>query len=305
LDPFNLIETKSYLNHRGIKLNKDHILDLYMAVGGIPYYLKYVESGLSATENIQKIFFDKKAPLKDEFTKLFQSLFKNAGAYIELIKIIAQKKEGVSRVELENLAKLSQGGGRLTSRLKQLIHTNFIEAETPWEKQKGEYYKVIDEFSLFHIYWLSSVLNKKIPLDYWMKQRQKPIYRVWAGYAFEAICRKHINQILKALDIKSAEHITAWRYLAKESDGTQIDLVIDRGDSAITLGEIKLTDQPFVIDKSYAEKLRKKIEIFKKITRTKKQIFLVIISARGIKKAMYSEEMLSGLVTLESLFENE
>jgi hypothetical protein len=45
-----------------------------MALGGIPYYLNYIEPGRSAVENIQAVFFDAKAPLQDEFKKLFTSL---------------------------------------------------------------------------------------------------------------------------------------------------------------------------------------------------------------------------------------
>lgn len=45
LMPFILYETKEYLKSRKIKLNDRHILQLYMAIGGIPYYLSYVDIG--------------------------------------------------------------------------------------------------------------------------------------------------------------------------------------------------------------------------------------------------------------------
>jgi AAA+ ATPase superfamily predicted ATPase len=303
LDPFNLVEAHAFLKYKGIKLNKEHVLELYMALGGIPYYLKYVEAGKTAVENIQHILFDKQAPLKDEFKKLFQSLFSDADAYIELIKLIATKKEGVNRAELEVTAKLSSGGGRLSERLKQLSRANFIELYMPWNKERGEYYKVIDEFSLFYLYWLLPGRNKSRLPDYWLKQAQKPVYHVWAGYAFEAVCYKHIEAIIKALGIKTAESVSAWRAIGdkEKGDGAQIDLLIDRTDNAITLCEIKYTNQPFIIDKKYAEKLRKKVEVFKKVTRTNKQIFLAMVTARGLKETMYAEEMIEGVVTLDDL----
>ncbi len=278
-----------------------------MSLGGVPYYLTYVDKGLSATENIQKILCDNNAPLKDEFTKLFHSLFKNADTHQELIKLIASKKEGMSRGELEKKAKLSSGGGRLTVQLKQLEQTNFVESFIPWEKERGEYYKVIDEFCLFWLYWLEGSKSKERLNDFWSKQNQKPNYQVWAGYAFEAICHKHIEQIIVALKIKSAEKVSAWRIKAnsvQEVDGTQIDLLIDRNDDAITLCEIKYTDSPFVITKQYANVLQKKVDTFRLATRTTKEIFLVLISANGIKENQYSTEILNGLVTLEALFHN-
>ena len=304
LDPFNLAEVNEYLKSRQIKLNKNHVLEIYMALGGIPYYLKYVEPGITAAENIQKILFDSKAPLRDEFKKLFDSLFTESDTYIELIKLISRKKDGMSRSELEVLSKLSRGGGRLTQRLEQLIQTNFIEPYIPWDKERGEYYKVIDEFCLFYVYWLSSTRSKKLTHDHWLKQMQKPIYHVWAGYAFEAVCRKHIDQVIKALHIKTAENISSWRLSTKKSKehGAQIDLLINRSDDAITLCEIKYTDKPFIIDKQYAQKLQNKMGVFKTKTKTTKQIFMAVISANGLKESMYSEEMISHIVTLDDLF---
>ncbi len=304
LDPFTLIETQVYLKSKNIKLNKNHVLELYMVLGGVPYYLKYVEPKLTATENIQNILFDSKAPLKDEFTKLFHSLFSEADAYIELVELIAKKKEGLSRAVIEQQAKLSKGGGRLTQRLNHLMQTNFIESYTPLDKQRGEYYKVIDEFCLFYLYWLKPTRSKKFPDGHWLKQIQKPSYHVWAGYAFEAVCQKHINQIVAALKIKSVEAISSWRLVTRDKDetGVQIDLLFDRSDDAITICEIKYTDKQFVIDKSYAKNLKNKIDVFVEKTGTKKQIFVVMISANGIKQNAYSNDLISNIVTLDNLF---
>lgn len=306
LDPFNLYQTQEYLLGKGITLNKNHIMELYMALGGIPYYLNYVEKGFTASENIQKILFAKNAPLHDEFKKLFDSLFRDAKSYVELIKLIAQRKNGISRSELESQSKYSKGGGRLTLRLKQLEQINFIQFYLPFNKQHGEYYKVIDEFCLFYMYWIGNKRGKIFTQHYWSQQIQKPTYQVWSGYAFEAICYKHIDQIIKALNIKSAENIASWRLITREKKkhGAQIDLLIDRDDDAITICEIKYTNKPFVITKQYAEILNKKISVFKETTKTNKQIFLVLVSAHGVKRNQYSNELLNDVITQDVFFEN-
>ena len=46
-----------------------------------------------------------------------------------------------------------------------------------------------------------------------------------------------------------------------------------------------------------------KKEIFKKITRTRKQIFIALISANGIKINRYSEELISKTVTLDDMMQ--
>ncbi len=111
IDPFTLSETGAFLKSMGVKLNRSHICEIYLALGGIPYYLRYIEPKLSAAQNIQNLLFNKNAVLKDEFNKLFMSLFYDATQYIELIKIISQKREGISRVEIETLSSSISTGG--------------------------------------------------------------------------------------------------------------------------------------------------------------------------------------------------
>lgn len=305
--PFSLSETQSFLISRKINLTQSHILSLYMALGGIPYYLKYVEPGLSAEQNIQKIFFESQAPLKDEFDKLFSSLFDNADHYKELVRLIAKKREGLDRTELRKSTALVSTGGRLSEKIKQLIETGFIEEYTPWGKTKGEYYKLIDEFSLFYLYWIEAEKNKKFTPDHWLIQSQLPAYYAWAGYSFEAVCMKHINKIISTLKIKTSSAVGAWRSTSTKQDeiGAQIDLLIDRHDNAITLCEIKYTKEPFVITKEYNQKLMNKIITFKNKTGSSKQIFLALISASGIKENKYSSLLIHNVVLLEDLFKNE
>lgn len=306
LSPFQLFEVKEYLKSRGVKLNHQHVLALYMALGGIPYYLRYIESGQTAQNVIQTLFFEKDAPLFDEFNKLFHSLFKNAQSYIELIDLISQKKQGVKRSELNQVAKLSSQGGRLSSRLNDLCETGFIEECTPWGKKNGEYYKLIDEYCLFYLHWVKSGRKHKFSPDHWMQQSQTPSYNAWAGYAFEAVCMKHISQIIRALNINTSLSIGTWQYFPKNSSeqGAQIDLIIDRNDNAMNICEIKHTQNPFLIDKSYAQVLRQKMETFKDKANIHKQIFLSMVTTNGLKDTMYAEEMVQGIVVLDDLFKS-
>ncbi|GJM06767.1 MAG: ATPase AAA [marine bacterium B5-7] len=303
LKPFTLSETAAFLKHRKIKLNASHCLSLYLALGGVPYYLKYVEPGLTAEQNIQRILFDQDAPLHHEFEKLFYSLFKHADAYIELIKVIGMRKEGLDRVSLQKHTKISNGG-RLSERLKDLVLTGFIQTYSQLGKTQNIYYKLIDEFSLFYFQWVMPHRNQLFVGEHWLSQHQKPAYASWAGYAFEAVCMQHIDQVVKALGIHGGGVISSWRYIPKTSKecGAQIDLLIERNDNAITLCEIKYTREPFVIDKNYALILQRKIDLFNEKTKNKKQVFLALISAHGVKKNKYSELLIDQVVTLEHLF---
>lgn len=305
LNPFSLSETKLFLEHKGVALQESQVLSLYMAVGGVPYYLNYVEPGKSAHQTIQSLFFDQTSPLLGEFDKLFESLFSDAEPFKEIVRILAEKKDGVERAELiKKMETFAGGGGRLTQRLRDLRAAGFIEFSLSWEKKRGEFYRVIDEFSLFYLRWVEQDGRRKVVPHYWLKQSQKPAYYAWSGYAFEAVCVKHIDSILNALDIESALYYGWWRYVTTTGNahGAQIDLIIDRTDNALTLCEIKYTEEPFIIDKHYAERLERSLKTFQQQTGSHKQLFLAMVSASGVKKNTYYNKLVTGVVTLRDFF---
>lgn len=90
--------------------------------------------------------------------------------------------------------------------------------------------------------------------------------------------------------------------MSEHKKGAQIDLLFDRNDGVITLCEIKHSDKPFVIDKEYASSLQTKMEVYKKQTRTRKDLFLAMIASNGLKPNLYSKKLISQHANLEDLF---
>ena len=192
-----------------------------------------------------------------------------------------------------------------------LEETGFIISFTPYlNKRKGVYYKVVDEYTLFYLTWIEPIKNSLLKQadneGYWAIQQKQAAWYTWAGYAFEAICYKHIRQIARKAKLNVAAIPHTWRFVPSTKStekGAQIDLLFDRQDDAITLCEIKYTQKPFLIDKTYAASLNQKMSVFSKKTKTDKSLYITMISASGLKETMYSEEMVSNTVTLEDLFE--
>lgn len=310
LQAFSLCETEEYLLHNKINLSKKQLTEIYMVTGGVAFYLSKIPSGLSSTHIIEKLAFQENALLLTEFDNLFSSLFDDSESYIEMIKAIAENRSGIGQEDLfKKLSKTAKGNTGMV-RLKALEDAGFIISFTPhFHKQRGIYYRVIDEYTLFYLYWIlplkETKMHRALEKGYWKVLSQTPKWFSWSGYAFEAVCYKHINKIRRALSLSPTAIPNAWRYVPKKGNsevGAQIDLLFDRDDDSITICEIKYTDKPFIITKEYAENLKRKIEIFKKFTRTTKQIFLVMISSGGIKKNNYSDELVSDVVMLEDLF---
>jgi hypothetical protein len=274
-----------------------------------------VEKGLSAQQCIEELFFRREGALVNEFDRLFSSLFTDSSVYVDIIRIIAKHRYGISQTQLIREIKLSSGGGS-TRRLKELEEAGFIASFlSHGHSVKGLYYKVIDEYTLFYLYWLepriTAIRNKDQSPGYWLSKSKSPGWKSWSGYAFEAICSKHVAQIKKALNIDPGSESGSWRYVPrqnlekeKEESGAQVDLLFDRPDQAITICEIKYATQGFAIDKIYAQALAKKIEVYQQQTRTKKQIFLVMITSAGLKPSKYCDELVSQEVALEDLFKS-
>lgn len=306
--PFTLAEAYSYLNYRGNQFSEQQVLQFYMVIGGVPHYLKNIKKSLSVSQNINSLCFQKGGLLFDEFDKLFHSLYEEPEIHIKIIRAIAKKKSGILREELIRNVKEISDGGTLNMRLQSLEEAGFISAFLPLgHARRGIHYRLIDEYTIFYLNWIESYKrNTRVTSSgtYGVSMMRSPTWHAWAGYAFEAICLKHIDTIKKALGI---DHIQAycgdWRYVPdKGYTGAQIDLIFDREDDCVTLCEIKHTEKPFVITKDYALELEKKKSIYKERTRTKKQITWCLITSSGVVKNEHYNKLINHVINLKDLF---
>ncbi len=301
IEPFTLKETELMLKSRNNVLDRYQIIQLYMVLGGIPYYLDAVKADKSAAQNIENLCFRKGALLATEFKNLFASLFKNAEKHEAIIRAIATVNQGISR---QNIAKAVgvKTGGSLTKRLMELEESGFITRYTPFNKKSRDtLYRLSDFYSFFYLKFIDK--NTDFDEGIWVNAIDNPKQRTWAGYTFEQVCLAHIPQIKKALGINGILTKTAsWK--SKESvNNAQIDLVIDRRDQVINLCEIKFSINPYTITKSYSENLRNKIGVFRTETKTRKAVFLTFITTYGLMKNKHSVGLVQNEITMDSLFE--
>ncbi len=305
LEPFSLKETKDFLKKNHVNLTNRQVLEIYMATGGIAYYLAQIRKNLSATQNIDELAFNRQGVLYQDFEILFSSIFDEAEVYLDLVKVIANTRYGISQSELLSQAKTVSSGGRAIQKLVDLEEAGFIVSFLTYgHRKRGIYYRLVDEYVFFYLKWIEPFkkTSKKIGKASWASLRNSPSWKSWAGYAFETICIKHIDQIRRALNLEDSALATPWKHEGKgEEEGAQIDLLFNRSDDSMTICEIKYTEEPFKIDKDYYKELRRKIEVYQRVTKTKKQIFLAFVSSSGLKASIYSEAV-SAVVTLEDLF---
>lgn len=196
-------------------------------------------------------------------------------------------------------------------RLHQLEEVGFVTSLIPYgHKDRGIYYLIDDEYCLFYLYWIEpnrkTIAKKGVGAGFWLSQSSRLAWKAWSGLSFESVCYKHIDQIRRALQIDPGAIARTWRYSPRSQEaqpGAQVDLLFDRPDGAITICEIKCSDTPFAIDKAYYGELSRKLEVFRKLTKTQKQLFLSMITTYGLKQTLYSEELVANQVTLQDLFQ--
>ena len=299
--PFNLRETEQMLRAKNIVLDRYQIIQLYMAMGGIPFYLDAIRPGLSAWQIIEELCFRKGALLASEFQHLFASLFKKPAKHELIVTTLATKTKGLTRKELIKATGLSSGGG-LTRTLRELEESGFITSYTPFNRlSRDTLYRVSDFYSLFYLRFIKN--NRNYDPGVWVNAIDDSSHRAWSGYSFEQVCLAHIQQIKKALGISGiVSHASSWKSPNPENPA-QVDLLIDRRDKVINLCEIKYSIAPYRIDKSYAEILRTRINAFRTETRTRKGIFLTMITTYGLQMNQYSNSLVQSSVTMDALFE--
>ena len=304
LSPFTLGECELYARERGLSLPRKALAELYMVFGGVAYYWRHFEKGMSVAQIVDRLLFAENAELRGEFDRVFASLFKNDAVYRKIVFTLSKKEGGMSLEEL--LSRLNvEKGGRWTRRLEELEQCGFVRRYAGWgKKERDARYQLIDNFTLFSMRFLHNAANRDE--HFWLHATTGSAIRTWRGLAFERLCLLHVRQIKFALGVSGVlTHEYAWNHRSdgEHQGGAQIDLVIDRADNVVNVCEMKFTDKPFEISKKYATELTEKIETFREVCSVKKSIFLTFVTSTGLADNA-QRNMVQSEVTLDDLFAN-
>ena len=297
--PFSLGECEAFYKNNGIELNRNQIAELYMIFGGIPYYMNYVEKGMSPEQIVDKMFFGRNAPLKNEFENLYAALFKNPSLHLRIIESLGKTQSGMTQKELWEDMKILPGGSFVKA-LNELEQCDFIRRYREFTKKKsGQYYQVTDFFTIFYLKHMKNRVGQDI--KYWQSQSNSGSRNAWNGFAFKRVCAAHIKQIKQKLGIAGVTtEVSAWRS-KYSAPGVQIDLIISRNDGIINLCEMKYTGKPFNLDAGYDMALMQKRETFREETAVNKALHITMVTSNGLAPGSY-QGMVQAQVLLEDLF---
>jgi len=299
LRPFTLSECEQYMKSRMVKMSRKQLIEGYMVMGGVPFYWKAVQKGLSMSQNIDRNFFNRDGEFYEEFDALYGSLFNRPDGYIKVVKLLSGKRSGLTRNELIESGKFVDNG-KFGQILKDLENCGFIRSYSAIGKvKKDTIYQLIDPFTIFYYEFLCG--NTYKDSQFWSHNLNKPIYHTWCGLSFERVCMLHAQQIKIALGISGViSGVFSWRS-TNSKPGVQIDMLIDRDDDVIDICEMKYTSTVWNMQAADLESILYKEDVFKKETGTAKTIHKVLVSANGVKRNENSDEM-QNIITLDDLF---
>ena len=301
LVPFTLKETETYLHSKGVRMSRYDIVRIYLALGGVPYYLSYVQPGMSVEQNIDEILFREKAPLRNEFKRLFNTLFHNSGRYVDIVMALSKRNYGYTRDEISEMVKISSGGG-LTSYLDKLVEADFVDEYIPVAVDGLQYYRLKDCFCIFYLKYLYG--KKDLDEHFWRNNSGKSGMQSWSGVAFEQVCLSHVESIRRALGIQGIV-TTASKFIVRgdgKKAGAQIDLVVQRADGNANLCEMKFVKGEYGLDNIEHARLEGRIEALRQGVKIKGTVFPTLVTTYGLKYNMYSG-IFQNCLTLDDLFD--
>jgi uncharacterized protein len=300
LEPFKLSETEAFLRSKHIQLSRYEIALIYMAFGGVPFYLYEVKIGESAAQCIERLCFADGGLLKNEFDNLYASIFNTPEAHIRIAKTLAQHPYGMEKTQLLKQAKITNSEAS-TKILDELVANDYLYYMIPYGKKanRGKYI-LADFYSRFYFNFIS---NPKI--SNWMSEIDSNTYKTWCGLAFEWLCHYHKKEILKGLGISGIRSYEI-SYLNVKDDNRkmtgQIDMLIDRADNVLNLCEIKFANDVYVLSKAEGENIRKKMWYLMDHLKRRKSIFPVMITTFGCEKNMHYLGLITHQLDLDCLF---
>lgn len=299
LRQFTLAETESYLKTKKIHWPRQMIVETYMMLGGVPYYLSLLNPQESLAQNIDRLYFHKNAELGQEYQRLYASLFKSPESYIRIVELLGKNKQGLMRGEIAENLKISSSG-TLSKQLENLEYCDIIRRYVTKmggkPKTNEAYFQLVDLFTLFHL-----TFSKKLTTeDYWEQHLNTPVLNTWQGLAFEHVCMVHINQIRHALGLdRIAVEYYSWR--SSTVPRAQVDMIVERADRLINLCEIKYTQSEYTITSEEDLKVRNRAAAFVRETKTRNGILPTWITPYGLSQNEYSSNV-QYQVTMDDLF---
>ena len=221
------------------------VIDVLSVTGGVPRYLEELDPSLSANENIRKMCFIPKAMLRDDFSKIFNSIFGDNAMYKKrILEVLASSPLTLSEIAA---AIGIERGGVISSHLDELAIAGFIAEDAGLNPSTGKAaksvrYRISDNYTRFYLRYIQPN-ERAIDMGVFRFSglAALPGWETILGLQFENLVANNLTSLLPKLGMNRTmlKSAAPWRQMpTARKKGCQIDLLL-QCDRCIYIVEIK------------------------------------------------------------------
>lgn len=228
-------ECAKFWGKAAARLDPREILDVLSVTGGIPRYLEEIDPSASANENIRRLCFLPKSPLREDFDEMFSDVVTRQPQFTAFVlRCLKGEPRNVSEIAHEVGM---ERGGRISDSLEQLAECGLVINDGGVNPQSGRKvrearYRLNDNYSRFYLRYIEPVkdvidrdaftFGSLDSLDGWESIM---------GLQFENLVLANLGSLVRMLGLGNAQIISVAPYRRAASrdgarKGVQIDLLI-------------------------------------------------------------------------------
>jgi AAA+ ATPase superfamily predicted ATPase len=255
LEPLSILESTQLLRAVGFQGSSHEIYRVLGVLGGVPWYLEQVTSGLTSDTLIKQLCFEKDGLLVLEFDRIFHDLFNGKGAVYK--KILNVLKDG-----MKTLAEIRKDisfphSGTLSTLMEHLITAGFVKKQSLWSFKtikplKQSLYRISDPYLRFYLKVIEPN-RSKIDLDAFVdiSISQLQGFESHMGLQIEYLLLQNRTLLLNKIGIPANEVVVDGAYRQSSTAhkvGCQIDYLVQTATKNLFICEFKFNSREIGID---------------------------------------------------------
>lgn len=167
----------------------------YAVFGGVPYFLKQIDSNRSFDENVISLFFAENGLLRGELEIQIQGEINKIEHASFILNILKNKSKSYS--DIQQLFRSAFPGGKIDYALNKLIRMRIVEKYSVWQNNgvAKPYYRIVDNaVSFYYAFLLQPVVNRLLfsTSDYYEMFIKERLYHEFIPHMFEQISYQFI-----------------------------------------------------------------------------------------------------------------
>ena len=302
-----LSECVKFWGDAAARIPTREIFDVLAVTGGVPKYLEEINPALSAAENLRRMCFHPKSPLREDFDEMFTDVITKQPSFTA--KVLRTLVDGpCSLTEIADKLGVAKSGN-ITDSIVQLTESGLLSVDAGKNPVTGasireQRYRINDNYARFYLKCIEPVKDT-IDSGAFVFSDLNAL-KGWhsiMGLAFENLVVNHVRDLLVPLHLENALVTSAAPYVKKGSrktgvSGCQVDLLIQTAES-FCLVEIKRKAR---IGLEIIDEMKKKVETFPAVKGKAVRTALVydgdlepVVPAQGYFDAIVSFDRLLGI----------